>query len=81
MTIKRKMGRKQTKSVLVARLRLFSMQTALYSHVLWIGEKCPISVSQKLENRRFPALFLRDLGHFSEPTVDATLMRSDPSRA
>jgi hypothetical protein len=51
MNMKRKMGRKQAKSLLVARLRLFSMQIALHSHVLRIGEKCPISLSQKLENQ------------------------------
>jgi hypothetical protein len=55
--MKRKMGRKQAKSVLVARLRLFSMQIALHSHVLRIGEKCPISLSQKLENQTVSCAF------------------------
>ncbi len=30
-----------------------------------------LCVAKDLKTDRFPALFLRDLEHFSEPTVDA----------
>jgi hypothetical protein len=57
MILMRKLGRKQAKSVLVARLRLFSDADCHQNHVLWIGEKCPISLSQNLENQTVSIAF------------------------
>ena len=65
MIFKSKLGRGQTKSVLVARLRLGPMQIAFKILSIGLAKKAPSLCRKSLKTRRFPALSLLDLKPFS----------------